>query len=407
MPCLNEEASVGLCVAKAWAGIVSTGLTGEVIVADNGSADRSVHVAEAAGAQVVHQPRRGYGNAYLCGFSAARGRIVVMGDSDDSYDFTALPALIGPIEAGYEYVLGSRFAGRIHRDAMSWSHRRIGNPVLTTILNVLFGLRVTDAHSGFRAITREALGRLALRSEGMELASEIVVKAARARLRTAEVPIDYHPRIGASKLNSVRDGWRHLRFLLLLSPEYLFVGPAVILATLGVLGQLLLFAVDGGPGPLFGKILTALVTVSGVQLLTFGVFAKVYSDNTGLGSVAAGDQGPEPDSWATTWTRRVFTLERGLAAGTVVACGGLIILIAQVITGFDGLAAGGPAASVTILGLEAVVLGGELCSAAFFLSLALQKQPIGPRDDHCATIGKSPDPAAQAAGNERLSAEIT
>lgn len=214
MPCLNEQDSVGGCVRKAWEGIRATGLRGEVIVADNGSSDRSVAIAVAAGARVVHQSARGYGNAYLMGFSAARGRIVVMGDSDDSYDFTMIPELIKPILAGYDYVLGSRFAGQIQPNAMPWSHRRIGNPVLTSILNVLFGLKVTDAHSGFRAITRTALDTMALECEGMELASEIVVKAAQANLRTTEIPIIYYPRIGRSKLNSVRDGWRHVCYML-------------------------------------------------------------------------------------------------------------------------------------------------------------------------------------------------
>lgn len=179
MPCLNEEDSVGLCVSKAWAGIRKTGLLGEVIVSDNGSSDQSVAVAEAAGALVIHQPSRGYGNAYIKGFSAARGRVIVMGDSDDSYDFGALPDLIKPLEEGFDYVLGSRFSGQIRRDAMTWSHRYIGNPVLTAILNVLFNLKVSDAHSGFRAFSRAAIDKMALQCEGMEFASEIVVKAAR------------------------------------------------------------------------------------------------------------------------------------------------------------------------------------------------------------------------------------
>ncbi|HEV8064045.1 MAG TPA: glycosyltransferase family 2 protein, partial [Acidimicrobiales bacterium] len=184
------------------------------IVVDNGSTDLSATVARAAGARVVDQPNRGYGNAYLKGFSVAKGRIVIMGDADNSYDFTAIPALVEPISQGYEYVLGSRFSGRIEDDAMTWSHRWIGNPALTKLLNVLFGLRVSDAHSGFRAITKTALDRLGLECEGMEFASEMVVKAARSNLRTQEVPIIYYPRIGRSKLNTFRDGWRHLRYLI-------------------------------------------------------------------------------------------------------------------------------------------------------------------------------------------------
>ena len=184
------------------------------VVVDNGSWDGSAEIARKAGARVVEQPQRGYGNAYRTGFAEARGRIVVMGDSDDSYDFTKLAALIAPIQAGgADYVLGSRFRGEIQPGAMTWSHRYIGNPVLTGMLNMLFGLKSSDAHSGLRAFRREALEQMSLRCHGMELASEIVVKAARTGLKVAEVPIVYHPRTGDSKLSTFRDGWRALALL--------------------------------------------------------------------------------------------------------------------------------------------------------------------------------------------------
>ena len=204
MPCLNEEDSVAECVRWALEGIAKTGLDGEVIVCDNGSTDRSVELAEAAGARVVHQPARGYGNAYLKGFASSHGRYIVMGDSDLTYDFRRLDELVAPLVDGRaDYVLGSRFAGQIKRGAMTFSHRYIGNPVLTRILNVFFGLRSTDAHSGLRAFTREAFERMDLRCEGMEFASEIVIKAGQGRLRVSEVPIEYHPRVGETKLPHV------------------------------------------------------------------------------------------------------------------------------------------------------------------------------------------------------------
>jgi hypothetical protein len=215
MPCLNEQESVGQCVEAALAGIAAAGLAGEVVVADNGSTDDSHRVAVSAGARVVREPRRGYGNAYLAGFAAATGDYLVMGDSDCSYDFGELPRLLDPLRAGgADYVLGSRFAGKILPGAMPWTHRHIGNPVLTRMLNRIFGLSISDAHSGMRAFTRAAYERMAPRCGGMELASELVVAAAASRLRVAEVPITYHPRTGRSKLHSLRDAGRHVRFML-------------------------------------------------------------------------------------------------------------------------------------------------------------------------------------------------
>jgi glycosyltransferase involved in cell wall biosynthesis len=380
MPCLNEEASVALCVEKAWEGIARCGLRGEVIVADNGSTDDSVARAVAAGARVVHQGERGYGNAYLKGFGAARGRIIVMGDSDDSYDFTAIPDLVRPITQGYEYVLGSRFAGEIRKDAMSWSHRYIGNPVLTSVLNVMFRLRVSDAHSGFRAMTRTALDKLGLQCEGMEFASELVVKAARARLRTAEVPITYSPRIGTSKLMALSDGWRHLRFLLLLSPDYLFVLPGIVFTALGFAAQLALLAVPGSWATLVWKVALAMTALSGSQLLTFGLFAKMHAKNVGLG-----DNGR-----ISGWVEKTFTLAHGLLVGTGLASAGLALMVWALMTHGHPIA-GHVSASLMILGLTGIVLGGKLWFDAFFLTMIRLKKP--------ATLLTSPLASAQHQAN--------
>jgi glycosyltransferase involved in cell wall biosynthesis len=365
MPCLNEEDSVGLCVAKAWEGIRRTGLRGEVIVADNGSTDRSVVVAKAAGATVVYQPARGYGNAYLKGFSAARGDVIVMGDSDNSYDFTALPELIRPLENGYDCVVGSRLAGEIHRNAMTWSHRYLGNPILTATLNVLFKLRVTDAHSGFRAFTRAALDRLELQCAGMEFASEIIVNAARAGLKVAEVPITYHPRIGTSKLNSFRDAWRHIRFLLLLSPDYLFVMPGVAFSAVGLAGQIALLPIAGPSSVLAIKVLLALVTLAGSQLLTFGLIARAHAYSSGF----------DQESRISRWVARTFTLEHGLIVGLLFFMLGVALVIAQWSRGWAHFGAGGASASFTILGLLSLVLGGELGFDAFFLTFSQLRRP--------------------------------
>ncbi len=214
MPCLNEEVSIAWCVQRAWRGIERSGLGGEVVVCDNGSVDRSVELALGEGARVVREGRRGYGRAYLTGIEASVGRIVVIGDSDYSYDFFELHRLVGPLLEGYDYVLGSRFAGTILPGAMPFLNRYVGNPVLTGLLNRLFGLETSDAHSGMRAFTRDAFERMGLQCDGMEFASEIVIAAARTGLRVTEVPITYHPRLGETKLRRWRDGARHVRFML-------------------------------------------------------------------------------------------------------------------------------------------------------------------------------------------------
>lgn len=219
LPCLNEAGSVAGCVSRALEAISATGISGEVIVCDNGSTDGSAVLARNAGATVVYEPNRGYGSAYLRGFSAARGTYLVMADADATYDFWEIPNLVAKLAGGYDYVVGSRFAGEILPGAMPWMHRYIGNPLLTGVLNKLFGTKLTDAHSGLRAMTRDAYERLGLRCTGMELASEIAVRAAQAGLASIEVPITYHPRSGPSKLRPLRDGWRHLWFMLGMLPR--------------------------------------------------------------------------------------------------------------------------------------------------------------------------------------------
>jgi hypothetical protein len=360
MPCLNESLSVGLCVEKAWAGILSTGLRGEVIVADNGSTDGSVAAARAKGARVVYQPAPGYGNACLKGFEEARGRIIIMGDSDDSYDFTAIPQLIAPILAGdCDYVLGSRFKGRIEPSAMTWSHRYIGNPVLTAVLNLLFDLKVSDAHSGLRAFTRPALSHMALRCEGMEFASEIVIKAARVGLQVAEVPIVYHPRIGESKLHSLRDGWRHLRFLLTLSPALMALLPGVLLLAASLSAQWGLAFAGGGTQTLWAKMVCALITIVGAGLVTGGLFARTYS-------VRSGFEQPGP-LW--DWLTRAFSLERGLVTGAVLTLVGIVLIVIQFALGWRSAITNSASASNAVMALLLVILGLQTCVSSFVMNV--------------------------------------
>ncbi len=214
MPCLNEEETLGTCIEKAKTTLDTLGINGEVVIADNGSTDNSVAIAERLGARVVHHPTRGYGAAYLTGFAAAQGHYIVMGDSDDTYDFTDLERFITPLQNGYDLVIGNRFKGKILPGAMPWVRRYIGNPILSGMLRFLFGTYISDSHCGMRSFTAEAYKRMDLKTTGMEFASEIVIKALQSHLKILEIPITYYPRGGVSKLNEIRDGLRHVRFML-------------------------------------------------------------------------------------------------------------------------------------------------------------------------------------------------
>ena len=286
MPCLNEEATIGACIKKAQDSLKTLDIPGEVIVADNGSTDASIEIAEELGARVVHQPVRGYGAAYLAGIAAARGKYLVIGDSDDTYDFARIEMFLKPLREGAELVMGSRFSGKVLPGAMPKLHQYLGNPVLTGILNLLFRAGVSDAHCGMRAFTRDAYEKMKLQTTGMEFASEMVINATKANLKITEVPITYYPRKGESKLNSFRDGWRHLRFMLMLSPTYLFLIPGALLFLMGLIGTLALL-----PGPLeigdraydvHVMILVSLLCLLGYQLFLLGFSAKSLSRNRGF-----------------------------------------------------------------------------------------------------------------------------
>lgn len=286
IPCLNEENSIGIVVEKARQILREMGISGEVIVADNGSTDRSTEIARSLGARVVEVPVKGYGSALRGGIEAARGRSIVIGDADDSYDFLETPRLLAPLREGYDLVIGSRFRGTILPGAMRWSSR-IGNPVVTAILNLLSGSRISDSQSGMRAFTREAWRRLRLQSTGMEFASEMLIQARRAGLRIAEVPITFHPdrRGRPPHLHPIRDGWRHLKLMLTYSPTVLFLAPGGLMMLLGLLlmGIQLLAPMDQplwlGPVRLdfHWAILGSLLTLSGYTLIQAHFLAKIYS----------------------------------------------------------------------------------------------------------------------------------
>jgi glycosyltransferase involved in cell wall biosynthesis len=360
IPCLNESENIEACVTAALEVIVRMGVPGEVVVADNNSEDDSARLAEQAGARVVVERRRGYGSAYLAGFEASRGRYIVMADADLTYDFEEIPRFVAALEEGAEMVIGDRM-DNIQPGAMTWSHRYIGNPILTGLLNLFFRTGISDAHCGMRALRREVLPRLDLRTTGMEFASEMVIRASKENLKIAEFPIEYHPRGGESKLSTMRDGWRHLRFLLVHSPNHLFIFPGAILAGLGTLIVIFVGAgLDffGRAWGLHALIGGALLMIVGTQVLALGLCAHAY------GTYFMGDQDP----WFDRMRAR-FRLEHGLLLGGVFALVGVVLgglIIATWIShGFGSLAD----EHLAVIAATLVIVGIQIFFSAFLLSI--------------------------------------
>ncbi len=368
LPCLNEAETLAVCIRKAKASIESLGIDGEVVVADNGSTDGSQDIARAEGARVVDVPIRGYGAALMAGITDARGTFVIMADADDSYDLSALGPFVEALRGGADLVMGNRFAGGIEPGAMPALHRYLGNPVLTAIGRIMFRSPVRDFHCGIRGFRRDAIIGLDLRTTGMEFASEMVVKATLQKLAIVEVPTTLSPdgRSRPPHLRTWRDGWRHLRFLLLYSPRWLFLYPGVVLVVVGLaLGIALL------PGPIaigeHALDVSALVyamsaVLIGFQAILFAAFSRAFVTNEGL----------LPPSKGMQRAFRILNLERGLIIGVVL----LVLGIALAVYGFlhwgsvdfgsldarDAVRMAVPAATLSVLGVETIM-------GSFFLSV--------------------------------------
>jgi len=367
IPCLNEANSVGICVSKAMEAFRAAGLRGEVVVADNGSTDGSIEIAEKLGARVVRVDQRGYGSALRAGIAAARGAFIVMGDADDSYDFSEVPRFVEKWRQGNDVVMGNRFRGEIKPGAMPWHHKYVGNPALSSLLNLFFHTGIGDSHCGMRGFTRAVYDRMDLRSAGMEFASEFVIKAAQLGAKMAEIPITLWPdkRGRPPHLRSFRDGWRHLRFMLLYAPNWLFVLPG---AAFMLVGLVMVFWLLPGPRVISPRvtldvhtmIFGVIFTLLGAQILSIGAFAKVFS------------YAERFDRSGTVSLKRVLkrvTLESGLLLGGVSFLAGLAgcawVTWRWVASGF------GPLAEIRLVLFWAMwlFLGLQIIFASFFLSM--------------------------------------
>ena len=367
IPCLNEEQTLGLCIEKAFRGFAELGVPGEVVVADNGSTDRSVEIARNLGARVIHERRKGYGAALLRGITESYGEVIVMADADDSYDWTAIAPFVRKIREGYDLVMGNRFKGGIRDGAMPNLHRYLGNPVLSLIARIAFRTPIGDFHCGMRAFTRAAFERMQLKTTGMEFATEMVANASHQGLRIAEIPVVLYPdkRNRPPHLRSFRDGWRHLRFILTYAPDYLYLVPGALMLLPGVALQALL---AGGPVTVHGAYigihflaLGSLLTLVGFNVINLGVLAKTLMAQRYSGL----------KSRTVRLISRKFSLEAGLISGVVLSFLGTALDAA---IAAKWIAASGTMESnvhLAFVATTALVLGLNLICSSFLLNLIL------------------------------------
>jgi hypothetical protein len=371
MPCLNEADTLATCIEKAQRAMAESGIVGEVVIADNGSTDGSIEIAQRLGARVVPVPSKGYGNALMGGIAAARGRFVIMGDADDSYDFLEIPKFVEQLRAGHELVQGCRLpsgGGRVLPGAMPKSHRWIGNPAFSWLVRRMFRAPIHDVYCGLRGFRRELFDRLDLRCTGMEFATEMIIKSSLFGVDMAEVPTTLHPdgrKAHAPHLRTIRDGWRTLRFFLMYSPRWLFLTPGLGLLLAGMLGYALALPGATVAGVTFDAhtlLVASLSAVLGFQLLQFAVFAKTFAISEGL----------MPEGRLMAVFRRVVNLERGLIAGSATFVAGLGLLGLALnqwrVAGFGALDYAHTMRAV-IPGVTLAALGFQTVFSSFFISI--------------------------------------
>ena len=364
IPTRNEEASIGICIEKIRKVFAEHQIDGEIIVADN-STDRTPVIAESLGARVVVPDKLGYGYAYRYGFAHASGDYIVMGDADNTYDFADIPRLLEPLKRGEaDLVMGSRFKGDILRGAMPWLHKHIGNPLLTWCVNKTNGSDISDCHSGFRAFTKRAYDTMGLTTDGMEFASEMVMRALTCGLRIVEIPITYYPRAAGSEpnLSSFSDGWRHLRFILLDAPTHLFMLPGAVLCMVGLLTIFLIWAPfdlwDTRLG-IHSMIAGCLLTIVGYQVVFLGLFAKIYGVRHGLSG----------HDRITGFISDHLSLERGVMMGLAIFFTGFTFILCLLWNWAKSGYADLPLVEHDIVLLTMVVIGLQTIFYSFFLSV--------------------------------------
>jgi glycosyltransferase involved in cell wall biosynthesis len=373
MPCLNEARTLEVCIRKAQSFLDGAGVAGEVVIADNGSTDGSQELARACGARLVEVPVRGYGAALAEGSRQARGRYIIMGDSDDSYDFLHLMPFVEALRAGNDLVMGNRFLGGIKSGAMPWKNRWLGNPVLSALGKLLFRTPVGDFHCGLRGYRADAFRRMDLRTTGMEFASEMVMKATLLQMRVVEVPTTLSPdgRGRAPHLRPWRDGWRHLRFMLLYSPRWLFLYPGLAMMGVGVLLTVALLFGRIWIGPVSLDVHTMLyasaLILIGFQSAMFSLYSKIFAIAEGL----------LPADTRVSWLHRHFTLETGLVAGSILfLLGTLGSVLAVVYWGRHSFGEINPEALLRLVvpSVLAMTLGVQIVLSGFFLSLLMMRR---------------------------------
>ncbi len=369
MPCLNEAEGVAECVRKGREWIDRAGLKGEVVVVDNNSTDDSAELAAAAGARVIAERDPGYGSALRAGFRQARGRFMVMGDCDGTYDFSQLDALVGPLDEGYDLVMGNRLTDQLAPGAMPWAHRFIGTPMISWILRIFTGAKIRDSQCGLRAMRRDSIQALGLRSTGMEFASEMILRAMRRGLKITQVPISYDVRAGESKLSTFRDGWRHLRFLLISSPSHAFLLPGLLFMLLGLFSLIITVSTNSGLDigdlnwePVFAA---SIFFVVGINVVMLGVLAKLLAFRTsGI------------ESRVVDFYHRYLGLERLLlVSGAGFLAGGIIDLVV-LIEWLGGTAAYPDLLPWAAVGQALIVIGANVLFGA--IAAAMVDHDIGP-----------------------------